>query len=102
MNHFQLHLICKQGNVLQEHLIDLSSQVALVTDGSRGIGAATAKTLAKAGADIVIFYRNDINSARNVKKEIRTFGRKCMLLKGRIEDYHNCKENAAVTLKTFK
>ena len=39
-------------------LIDLRGQVALVTGGSRGIGAATARLLKAAGARVAITYRS--------------------------------------------
>jgi NAD(P)-dependent dehydrogenase (short-subunit alcohol dehydrogenase family) len=41
----------------------LTGKVALVTGGSRGIGAASARTLANEGADIAISY---VASALNV------------------------------------
>lgn len=44
----------------------LIGKVALVTDGSRGIGAATARALAEQGADVAISY-NSTASTTNVE-----------------------------------
>lgn len=54
--------------------IDLSGRVALVTGGSRGIGAATARALADAGATVAVNYRQDAASARKVVAEIQGAG----------------------------
>jgi len=56
-------------------LIDLSGRVALVTGGSRGIGAATAVLLAKAGADVAFTYRTRSEDAERVGKAIAATGR---------------------------
>jgi 3-oxoacyl-[acyl-carrier protein] reductase len=54
--------------------IDLSSQVALVTGASRGIGASIAGTLAGAGAHVIVNYRKSENSAQEVVRSIRSSG----------------------------
>jgi NAD(P)-dependent dehydrogenase (short-subunit alcohol dehydrogenase family) len=53
---------------------DLAGKAALVTGGSRGIGAAVARALAGAGADVAITYRNSRQAAENVAAEIRALG----------------------------
>lgn len=50
-------------------------RVALVTGGSRGIGAETAVTLAQRGFDVMITYRNKAARARNVVARIEAAGR---------------------------
>ncbi len=50
--------------------INLDNQVAVVTGGSRGIGAATVKAFAEAGARVVFSYRRNAKSAKAVIREI--------------------------------
>ncbi len=51
-------------------LIDLSRKAALVTGGSRGVGAATAILLAEAGASVAITYRERKSAAEDVLARI--------------------------------
>ncbi len=55
-------------------MIDLSGKRALVTGGSRGIGAATARLLARAGAHVVIGYRSRAADAERVVTALRAEG----------------------------
>ena len=59
---------------------------ALVTGGSRGIGAAIAKTLAREGWPVGVNYRSDSEAAEAVVKEITDAGGRAKALKGDIAD----------------
>ncbi len=55
-------------------MIDLKGRRALVTGGSRGIGAATALLLAHAGADVVVGYRSRAADANALVNQLRALG----------------------------
>jgi 3-oxoacyl-[acyl-carrier protein] reductase len=67
---------------VEKEVIDLSNQVALITGGSRGIGASTAKLFANAGANVAITYRGNDRRACEVIDEIKNSGRKAKAFKG--------------------
>jgi 3-oxoacyl-[acyl-carrier protein] reductase len=58
----------------------LHDRVALVTGASRGIGRAIALALAKAGADVVINYRERTNEAEAVAEDIHSLGRRALVV----------------------
>lgn len=55
-------------------LVSLEGKRAIVTGGSRGIGAATAELLASAGAHVVIGYRSRTAEANHVATRCASFG----------------------------
>ena len=60
--------------------IPLTGRVALVTGASRGIGAAIARALAEAGADVAINYRDRAIEAEAVAAQITAVGRRSITL----------------------
>lgn len=65
-------------------MIDLDGRVALVTGGSRGIGAAAAKALAQAGAVVAITYTSNRKRARSVAEQVAAIGRECLSIKANV------------------
>jgi len=55
-------------------MISLAGKAALITGGSRGIGAATVKLFAQAGADVVFNYNKSREASSSVEQEARKHG----------------------------
>lgn len=63
-------------------MISLQGKRALVTGGARGIGAACARLLAQAGADVAIAYRSRDADAEQMVREIEGLGRRALRYRG--------------------
>ncbi|MEU6916211.1 SDR family oxidoreductase [Streptomyces olindensis] len=59
----------------------LDGKVALVTGGSRGIGAATALRLAREGADVAVGYVHGKEAAEDVVRAVEALGRRAVALR---------------------
>ncbi len=82
-------------------LIDLSGKVALITGGSRGIGAATAEMLARAGASVAFTYRERTDAAEAVGKRIAAIGQQWAAVKCDLERREDCQRAVTETAETF-
>jgi 3-oxoacyl-[acyl-carrier protein] reductase len=79
----------------------LKGKFALVTGGSRGIGAAIAKHLASAGASVAITYAKDASSATAVVKAIEGSGGKAIAIQADSLDAEAIKGAVATTIAAF-
>ena len=64
----------------------LEGKIALITGGSRGIGAAIAKRLAADGANVAITYAKGADAAASVVKEIERAGGKAIAIQADATD----------------
>ena len=82
-------------------LIDLSGQVAAVTGGSRGVGAATARLLARAGAAVAVVYRSRKVEAERVVEDIRSHGGDAAAFCADLSTVAGCEESTAAIGRNF-
>lgn len=61
--------------------IELQGRRALITGGDSGLGAATAKSLAQAGADVAITYRFNSDAAEHIEDVVKSFGVKAHIFR---------------------
>jgi 3-oxoacyl-[acyl-carrier protein] reductase len=74
------------GKIGPNGKVALSEKVALVTGGSRGIGAAIAKRLAADGASVAITYAKDATAAAAVVKAIEAGGGRAIAIQADAAD----------------
>jgi 3-oxoacyl-[acyl-carrier protein] reductase len=85
----------------EEFVSKLSRKVALVTGGSRGIGAAIAKRLAADGANVAITYTKGAEAAASVVKEIESAGGKAIAIQADAADAEAVRSAVDKTVATF-
>jgi len=72
--------------------IRLDNQVAIVTGGSRGIGAATVKLFAACGSNVVFAYRSDAASAEGVVRSCPGGGERAIAMRADVSKMRDAKK----------
>lgn len=79
----------------------LEGRVALVTGASRGIGEATAHALARAGADVVVNYREREAAASGVANAINASGRRAVSVQADVTIREQVRAMVSHTIETM-
>ena len=79
--------------------IDMSGRVALITGAARGIGAATARAFAEAGANLVLTDR--LEGVKQVAADLEGYGIKAVAYVADISRPENCEAVAGLAMSEF-
>ena len=79
----------------------LKGKVALVTGGSRGIGAAVAEKLASLGAEVAVIYSGNEEKAEAVCERCRTLGVRAAAYRCDVADFEAVKGTVAKVKEEF-
>jgi NAD(P)-dependent dehydrogenase (short-subunit alcohol dehydrogenase family) len=78
-----------------------NNPVVIVTGASRGLGAATARWLARAGAAVTLISRSEA-ALKSVAQEVRRLGGTALVFKADTSDADACQKAVAKTLERFE
>ena len=73
-------------------MIDLNGRVALVTAGSRGLGAEIVRELAGRGVDVAFTYLQNTTAAEALVGEVQTLGRRSLRVQADASDFQKAQQ----------
>ena len=80
----------------------MKGKVAIITGGSRGIGAAIVRRLASEGADIALIYAGSVEAAESLCAEVAdNYGVKAVAYQCNVADFDAAKETVTAIKKEF-
>jgi NAD(P)-dependent dehydrogenase (short-subunit alcohol dehydrogenase family) len=91
----------KSDNATTKNTPRLGGKVAIITGGDSGIGRAVAIAFAKEGAQVAIVYLSENSDAKETKRLVKEYGKKCLLIPGDIGKESFSKKVVQKTIKEF-
>ncbi|MFQ5695403.1 MAG: SDR family NAD(P)-dependent oxidoreductase [Terriglobia bacterium] len=82
-------------------MISLAGKVALITGGSRGIGAATVELLAQAGAAVAFGYHRNAAAARGLERRLQQRGHEALAVRADLRRVTDGRRLVGRTVKRF-
>ncbi len=82
-------------------MFNFTGQAAIITGGSRGIGAEAARLFAELGANMVINYHQNKDKAMNLKSDIENMGQRCIALKADMAKQGDCRKMVETCAEEF-
>jgi len=79
----------------------LEGQTAIITGGDSGIGRSVAVAFAAEGADVAIIYLEENEDARDTRKMVEKWGKKCLLIAGDVGKPEFCEQAVQRVLDEF-
>ena len=76
-----------------------SNKVGIITGGSRGVGAATAKLLASKGWNVTITCTSSIQDANEIVNECEKLGAEALAITADVSENEDCVETVQQTIK---
>ena len=71
--------------------MELEGRVALITGASRGIGQGIAKSMAEAGANIVVNYQRNKAGAEQTASDVEALGAKALVYQANVKTSMRCR-----------
>lgn len=82
-------------------MISLLGKVALVTGGSRGIGASIALMMAKAGARVALTYGKSKQDAQRTAHRVARYGGECLIIRANVARPSDVRKTVRIVLDHF-
>ncbi len=79
----------------------MKDKTVIITGATKGMGFASSKRLLELGANVVMVYREDADTAKNVAKELQTYSKHILLLEADITNDNDRKVIVNNTLAKF-